>query len=332
MRPGTAFRAVALAVAAVGAVTALWFASRPPPLIVQGEVDADRVDVTARVPGRAAAVYADFGDRVRKGDLLVTLENPQLAAQQESALAALGVAEADLARIESTRPEVIAAREADLARAQAEMALQQASYDRELSLVDRGAASQQRLDEARRNLAVAARTWQAAQANLELASAGASEQERAVARASIRQAEARLGEIRAEIADLEVRSPIDGQVTTTVVQVGELFGRNSPLISLVDIDHTWFVFNLREDLLAGLKIGDTFPVRVPALDTGEIQVQVTAINPQGHYATWRATKATGDFDLRTFEVRATATAPVEGLRPGMSAIVDWGARTRRGGS
>jgi HlyD family secretion protein len=332
MAVGISARTAALLLIAAGVIASLWYASRPAPLIVQGEIDADRVDVTTRVSGRAVRVHVSAGDSVRRGDILVELENPQLAAQQESALAALAVARADLARIESTRPEVIAAREADLARADAELALHQASYERDLALAKKGAVSQQRLDELSRNLEVAERSRQAAQANLQLAVAGASEEERAVARANVARAEAQLGEIRADVDDLVVRSPMDGEVTTTVVQEGELFGRNSPLMSLVDVRQVWFVFNLREDLLAGLEVGDRLAVRVPAIAADAVPVRVTVINALGRYATWRATKATGDFDLRTFEVRAVASEPVAGLRPGMSAIVNWEHQGPRRGS
>jgi HlyD family secretion protein len=95
------------------------------------------------------------------------------------------------------------------------------------------------------------------------------------------------------------------------------------LFSLIDLQNPWFTFNLREDLLRGLKIGDSFDVTVPAMDNARIPVRVTMINAQGQYATWRATRATGDFDLRTFEVRASPVNPMQGLRPGMSAIASW---------
>jgi HlyD family secretion protein len=108
-----------------------------------------------------------------------------------------------------------------------------------------------------------------------------------------------------------------------VAELGENFSAGAPLFSLIDINHPWFTFNLREDLLKGLAIGDRFEVTVPALDNSRIEVRVTVINAQGQYATWRATRATGDFDLRTFEVRAEPTSPVKGLRPGMSAIALW---------
>jgi HlyD family secretion protein len=130
------------------------------------------------------------------------------------------------------------------------------------------------------------------------------------------------------VAEFIIRSPISGQITTRVAALGENFSAGAPLFSMIDMNNLWFTFNLREDLLGGLKIGDKFDVIVPALNSQVIPVHVTMINVQGQYAAWRATRATGDFDLRTFEVRALPVQPVQGLRPGMSAIVAWANRER----
>jgi HlyD family secretion protein len=129
---------------------------------------------------------------------------------------------------------------------------------------------------------------------------------------------------------MTVVSPIDGEVTTRTAEVGKLFSAGAPLISIVDVDHAWFTFNLREDLLEGLNVGQALEVQVPALgaDGALVPATITAINVEGSYANWRATKATGDFDLRTFSVRAEPVARVNGLRPGMSALVDWPATAR----
>jgi HlyD family secretion protein len=112
-------------------------------------------------------------------------------------------------------------------------------------------------------------------------------------------------------------------VTTRIAELGENFSAGAPLVALIDMNNLWFTFNLREDLLAGLKVGERFEVTVPALTFKRIPVRVTLINVQGQYATWRATRATGDFDLRTFEVRAMPVEPIDGLRPGMSAVAAW---------
>lgn len=308
----------AAAIAALG--TTLWFATRPPPLTVQGEVSADRVDISPRVSGRVARLGADTGDTVTRGTVLVELESPQLLAALSAAQAALGVARADLDRVNSTRAETITARRADLASANADVTLYQDNYGRQAQLIRSGNTPQARLDEAARNLEAAVRKRESAEAALHLAVTGASPEERALAAAQVKQAEASLRQRSVDVEELVVRAPMDGQITTKVAELGENFSAGAPLFSMVDITHPWFTFNLREDLLSGLNVGDSFRLTVPALGSKEIPVRVTMINVQGQYATWRATRATGDFDLRTFEVRAVPAEPVEGLRPGMSAI------------
>jgi HlyD family secretion protein len=293
-----------LALVALGSV--LWLATRPPPLTVQGEVSSDRVDISPRVAGRIAKLQVDVGDSVERGAVIAELESPQLVATLIAARAALSVANADLNRINSTRPETIAARKAQLART--------------------GNAPQAMVDEVTHNLESAIRKRESAQAALQLATIGASPEEKALAAAQVKQAEAALNQRDVDVAELTIRAPISAQVTTRVASLGENFSAGSPLFSLIDTHNIWFTFNLREDLLGGLKIGDTFDVTVPAFKSQVMPVRVTMINVQGQYATWRATRATGDFDLRTFEVRAVPTQPVEGLRPGMSAIVAWAKR------
>ncbi|MFS8123316.1 efflux RND transporter periplasmic adaptor subunit [Rhizobium sp. BR 250] len=303
--------------------TLLWFATRPPPLIVQGEVSADRVDVSARISGRIAHLHADVGDVVTRGAVIAELTSPQLVSALETTKAALAVAIADLDRVNSTRPETIAARKAEVEAADADVVLYQTDQARQARLATTDAVPQARVEQSSRNLEAAIRSREAAQANLDLAVRGASKEERALVAAKVEQAKATLGQQETDVEELTVYAPIDGQVTTRIAEPGENFSAGAPLYSIVDIGHPWLTFNLREDLLKGLKVGDDFRVTVPALTGAEIDVRVTVINAQGQYATWRATRATGDFDLRTFEVRAVPTKPIEGLRPGMSVIASW---------
>jgi HlyD family secretion protein len=220
------------------------------------------------------------------------------------------------------------ARRADLATVNADVTLFQEEYNRQSQLARSGNASRQAVDQATRNLESAVRKRQATAAALQLAIAGASAEERQLSEAQVKQAAATVNQREVDVAELTIRAPITGQVTTRTAELGENFSPGAPLMSLINTDDVWFTFNLREDLLAGLKIGDTFAVTVPALNAKVIPVRVTMINVQGQYATWRATRATGDFDLRTFEVRAKATEPVDGLRPGMSAIASRPHRER----
>ena len=316
----------AIVVAAFSAM--LWLATRPPPLTIQGEVSADRVDISSRIAGRVVTLKADVGDTVERGTVITELENPQLVAARLGAQAALAVARADLDRINSTRPETIAARQADLDGAKADVTLSQEIYKRQTELARTGNASQARVDEVTRNLDMAIRKQESAEAALQFATTGASKEERALAAAQVKQAEAILNQREVDVTEFVIYSPINGQVTTRVAAIGENFSAGAPLFSMIDMNKLWFTFNLREDLLGGLKIGDKFDVIVPALKSQVIPVHVTMINVQGQYATWRATRATGDFDLRTFEVRALPIQAVDGLRPGMSAIIFWANRGR----
>jgi HlyD family secretion protein len=314
-------------IAAVGVLSALgvllWFATRPPPLTIQGEVAADRVDISPRVSGRVARLPTDVGDSVVKEAIIAELESPQLVAMLAAARAALSVAKADLDRVKSTRPETIAARQAELAATQADVTLSQGTYNRKAELARTGNAPQAMVDEATRNLEAAIRKRESAQAALQLATTGASKEERALATSQVKQAEAALNQREVDVTELTIRAPISGQITTRVAAMGENFSAGAPLFSLIDMGNIWITFNLREDLLGGLKIGDTFDITIPALKSDILTVRVTMINVQGQYATWRATRATGDFDLRTFEVRAVPIKSVQGLRPGMSAIAAW---------
>jgi HlyD family secretion protein len=312
------------ALVALGVV--LWLATRPPPLTVQGEVSANRVDISPRVAGRVASLGADVGDLVQQGAVLAQLESPQLVAALDLSRAALDVAKADLARIDSTRPETIAGRRAELAAAQADVTLAQETSRRQNQLARTGNTPLAQVDQANRNLDAAQRKQQAAEAALQLATTGASPEERALAAAQVKQADAAMNQRAVDVAELTIKAPVTGQITTRVAELGENFSPGAPLYSLVDMDDLWFTFNLREDLLQGLKIGDNFDVAVPALGAQRVPVRVTMINVQGQYATWRATRATGDFDLRTFEVRAVPVQKIDGLRPGMSAVAAWASR------
>jgi len=208
----------AVVVVAFGLV--LWLATRPPPLTVQGEVSSDRVDISPRVAGRVAKLGANVGDTVERGAVIAELESPQLAAALIAARAALSVAKADLDRINSTRPETIAARKAELAAAEADVILNQETFDRKAQLARTGNTPQAVVDEATRNLELATRKRESAQAALQLATTGASPEERALAAAQVKQAEATLNQRDVDVGELTIRAPIAAQVTTRVASLG----------------------------------------------------------------------------------------------------------------
>ncbi|MBN2630781.1 MAG: efflux RND transporter periplasmic adaptor subunit [Rhodobacteraceae bacterium] len=321
--PKATWAFVLLAVLALAVAGAVWWVTRPGPLLIQGEVAAPRVDVSARTSGRVSEVAVDLGDTVETGMVLVTLSNPQLVTAHAAAASGLEVARASEIAAGATRPELIRVREADLALAQADLRLAQGQIVRDTELSQQGLRPQAQLDQSLRNVETATRRVEAAQAQLDLARAGASPEDRAVAAAQVAQARATLEQRQADLDELTVTAPMSGEISARLIEPGENIGPGTPLFTIVDLENAWFTFNLREDLLAGLKVGDLLSVRVPALEA-EVVAQISLINVQGQYASWRATRATGDFDLRSFELRARTTAPLAGLRPGMSALITLG--------
>jgi HlyD family secretion protein len=317
---------VGLVVAAVAGLS-IWYLVRPQPLLVQGEVDATRLDIAARVDGRVAEIPVARGQDVAAGAVLVKIDNPETVAKDEQAVAAKVVAEAQLANINAgTRAEVIAARKAALERAQASVVLAQKTYDRTRQLAEHGNAPQARLDQATDALHESERAVDQAKSAHEQAVNGYTREEREIAAANVAKAVADIKAVQSIIDQMVVYAPVASQVYQRNVEPGEYVSPGVPLVTLIDLSDTWIHFDLREDLVKTLKVGDRFDVRIPALADRRITVEVKLIATKGEYASWRATRATGDFDLRTFSIRAYPVDKIPELRPGMSAYMDW--RTR----
>jgi HlyD family secretion protein len=321
--PRAAAIIVAVTIVAIVALS-LWYLVRPQPLLIQGEADATRIDLAARVDGRIATIPVDRGQNIAAGQTVVTIDNPELLTRLKEAEAARDVAQADLTRINvGTRAEVIASKRAALAAAEASTLLAEKTYERTKQLTTRDFASVQKLDEQTETLDVARRSQQQAKLALDEAVAGYTKEEHEVAQAAVVKAEAAITTLRAQVAELTVKSPRAAQVWHKSAEAGEYVSPGVPLLTLVDLSDIWLRFDLREDLVKGLKVGDRFEVRIPALGDKPLAVEVRTIAARGEYAGWRATRATGDFDLRTFAVRAYPVDKVPELRPGMSAYADW---------
>jgi HlyD family secretion protein len=317
---------VGVVVAAVAALS-IWYLVRGEPLLVQGEVDATRLDIAARVDGRVADIPVVRGQDVPAGAVLVRIDNPETIAKHEQAVAAKIVAEAQLANINvGTRVEVIAARKAALERAQASVVLAQKTYDRVRELAEHGNAPQARLDQATDSLHESQRAVDQAKSAHEQAVNGYTKEEHEIAEANVGKAIADIKAVQSIIDQMVVYAPVASQVYQRNVEPGEYISPGVPLVTLIDLNDMWIHFDLREDLVKTLKVGDRFSVHIPALRDRRITVEVKLIATKGEYASWRATRATGDFDLRTFSIRAYPVDKVPELRPGMSAYTDW--RTR----
>jgi HlyD family secretion protein len=304
----------------------LWYLLRPEPLLVQGEVDATRLDLAARVDGRVGEIAVVRGQDVATGAVLVRIDNPETMAKLKQAMAAKVVADAQLANINAgTRAEVIAARKAAYERAEAATVLAQKTFDRTRQLAERGNAPQAQLDQVNDRLQESQKAAEQAKSAYDQAVNGYTKEEHEIAEANVKKAVADIASVQSIIDQMIVYAPIASQVYKRNVEPGEFISPGVPLITLIDLNDTWLHFDLREDLVKDLEIGDRFDVRVPALGDRTITAEVKLIATKGEYASWRATRATGDFDLRTFSIRAYPVEKVPELRPGMSVYTDWRA-------
>jgi HlyD family secretion protein len=318
---------IVAAVATAVAILSVWYLLRGEPLLVQGEVDATRLDIAARVDGRVSAVPVARGQNIVAGALLVKIDNPETLARHQQALAAKAVAEAQVSNIRAgTRAETIAARKAALERAQANVVLSQKTFDRVSQLTEHGNASQARFDQVTDTLRQSQRAEDQARSDYRKAVNGYTREEREIAVANVGKAEADIKAVQSIIDQLEIYAPVASQVYKRNIEPGEYVAPGVPLVTLIDLNDLWIHFDLREDLIKDLKVGDRFSVRIPGLADRSIIVEVKLIAAKGEYASWRATRATGEFDLRTFSIRAYPVKKVPELRPGMSAYLDWRKR------
>jgi HlyD family secretion protein len=315
-------------VAVVVVALSVFYLLRPEPLLVQGEADATRLDLAARVDGRVKEIPVERGQNVAANAVLVRIDNPETVAKLDQMRAAMAVAGAQLANVlVGTRVETVAARKAEMERAQAALVLAQKTYDRTHTLTDQGNAPQARLDQVTDALHESERAVDQAKSAYDQAVNGYTKEERAIAKANVEKANADIQSVQSIVDQLVVYAPIASQVYQRNVEPGEYVSPGVPLITLIDLADVWIHFDLREDLVKGLKVGDRFDVHIPALNDRLVPVEVKLIATKGEYASWRATRASGDFDLRTFSIRAYPVQPVPELRPGMSAYLDW--RTRK---
>lgn len=301
-----------------------WLLSRPVPLEVQGQVEAVQVKVSSKVTGRIDSLAVKRGDKVKKGDLLYTIESPEVEAKLNQAEAAWLAADAQRLKAENgAQAEDIQAAYNTYLKAAAALEFAEKSHHRIENLFAEGVVPAQKRDEMEMQLKVARETAAAARVIWEKAKNGARIEDRKAAAAMVQKADAVVAEINSFVNETHVYARISGEVGNILAERGELTPAGFPVVTLIDLTDAWVTFNLREDLLANIRIGSVITARFPALGMQEIPLKITYINALGDFATWNATKTTGDFDMRTFEVHARPTEHHEGLRPGMSALVNW---------
>ena len=309
----------AAVVVIVGVIGFLTFGRTPD--TIQGEVEVSEYRVSSKVPGRILELRVQEGDYVKVGDTLAILDAPDVEAKRAQAVSAEDAAAAlsTMADKGARREQVQGAFEV-WQQAKAGLEIAEKSYGRVQRLFDEGVMSAQKRDEAYANYKAMKAQAQAAKSQYDMAVAGARREEREAAAAQKRRAQGAVQEVDSYMKETVQIAQMEGEVSDVYPKLGELVGAGSPIMSISIMNDQWGTFNVREDQLKGLKLGDTFTAYCPAFNK-DIRMKVYYIKDEGSYAVWKATKSNGQYDLKTFEVKARPVDKIDGLRPGMSLVI-----------
>ena len=299
-----------------------YFVSKPKPLMIQGEAEASEYRVSGKVPGRIEELYVKEGQMVHKGDTVALIDSPEVRAKLAQANAIKAAASSQSRKAQNgARKEQIAGAYELYQQALVQEDVMKKSFDRIQKLYDQKVIAAQKYDEVKAKYDASVAQTKAAKSQYDMAVNGAREEDKAAAKALVDQANGALMEVESYLSELYLTAPADGIISALFPKVGELVGQGAPVASVTDLNDVWFTFNVREDYLHGMKQGDKITVIIPALDGKEVPATINYVAVRESYATWKATKETGMYDAKTFEVRAVPDGTVDGIRPGMSAIV-----------
>ena len=308
-----------LVVAVVAVIGAMSIKQEPE--TIQGQVEVSEYRVSSKVPGRILEIRVKEGDYVNVGDTLAILDAPEVRAKMTQAQSAENAAAAmDEMANNGARQEQVRGAFAVLQQAKAGLEIAQKSYNRVQRLYDEGVMTAQKRDEAFANYKALEAQVKAAQSQYDMARNGARSEEKKAAAAQVNRAKGAVAEVNSYIHETMQIAQMAGEVSDVYPKVGELVGTGSPIMSVSLMNDIWGTFNVREDQLKGMKVGSIVTAFVPAFKK-EIRMKVYYIKDQGSYAVWKATKSNGQYDLKTFEVKARPMDKLEGLRPGMSLIL-----------
>ena len=317
----TAFISVLIIVALISFLGMILLGNKP--TILQGQIEATEIRISGKLPGRIDTFLVKEGQNVSAGDTLVIINSPEARAKYEQVNALENVAKYQNQKIdEGTRSQIIETIFQIWSKAKSDLQLAKTTYDRILTLYKDSVVTSQRKDEVEAIYKAAIANEKAAYQQYLMALDGAQKQDKESARSLVNAAKGTVNEVEALLQDAKLTAPESGQIASIYPKRGELVGAGTPIMSLVVLNDAHVVLNVREDFLPYFKIGKTFKGNVPALNKKEIIFKTNYISPLGSYATWRSTKQTGSYDLRTFELHALPTSPVEDLRPGMSVLVN----------
>lgn len=292
-----------------------------PDNVIEGQADATSVKISGKLPGRVTEFMVKEGDMVKAGDTLVHIHSSLAEARLYQAQSAENAAAAQNRKIDAgTRSQIVDAARDMVSQAEAARDIAKKTYDRMENLYRENVVSAQKRDEAKAAYDAAVAAVGAAQSQYSLAKAGAQKEDKVSAQAMVDVAKGGVREVESLLEDQYLVAPCDGQIDQIYPEVGELVSLGTPIMNLLKISDKWVTFNLREEYLKDFKLGQKVEVMIPALDKKKVEVEVYYLRDMGSYATWRATKSTGQWDSRTFEVKARPLDTIPDLRPGMTVV------------
>ena len=298
------------------------FLLRCTPVVLQGQIEATEIRISGKLPGRIDTFLVKEGHNVKAGDTLVVINSPEAYAKYQQVNALENIARLQNQKIdEGTRKQIVATAQQLWNKSKSDLELAKVTYKRIEELYKDSVVSLQRRDEVKALYDVAVAGERAAWNQYQMAVDGARIQDKESARSLVNAAKGSVEEVAALLQDAHLIAPESGQISAVFPKRGELVGAGMPIMNLVVLDDAHVVLNVREDRLQFFPMGGTFRADVPAINRSNIEFKINYVSPLGSFATWRSTKQTGSYDLRTFEIHALPVGKVEGLRPGMSVLV-----------
>ncbi|KOH47025.1 HlyD family secretion protein [Sunxiuqinia dokdonensis] len=301
-----------------------WVITRPVPLEIQGEIEATQFRASSKIPGRIDAIAVHKGQQVQKGDFLFSIKSPEIEAKLQQATAARSAAEAQSMKAQhGAQEEDIQAAYSTYLKAEAAARLYEKTFQRISNLFEAGVVPEQKKDEVETQMEASRETANAAKAIWTKASNGARSEDKNAAEALVAQAEGAIAEVESYLSETQISAPASGEVSNIISEEGELVPTGFPVVTIHDLSDSWATFFIREDLMADIRMGSEIKATVPAIGNQEITFKVNYMSPLADFASWTSTKASGGFDVKSFEIHAAPVQPVDGLRPGMSVLINW---------
>ena len=305
-------------------LTGVWFLTKPKSVVLQGRIEAKEIYLSSKIPTRINSFEVKEGASVKKGQLIATLLSPEIMAKEQQALALRDAANAQKNKAQNgARSEEIRAAKSVYEKATAAANVMSKTYTRMTNLFKDGVISEQQRDEIFAKKEVALKDQEAALSMYQMAKKGARNEDIDAATAMVKQADGALIELEGYKNERNIIAPIDAEVLDFLPEEGELIGAGYPVAHLVDLTNSYAILNIKETSLFNFKKESVFEATIPALNNKKVQFKIYYVAALGDYATWSATKATGDFDIRTFEIKAIPVTTEEDLRPGMSILIDY---------